>query len=175
MVMAAAAPPRDQPASARPSTERLTIADACGILNRMVEQHRDRLDAVFGALSDRTRRRMLRLLAQRERSVGELAAPFEMSLAAASKHIKVLESAGLVRREIEGRSHRVRLEAAPLHAGVEWLRHYERFWSASLDRLSALLQAEDAAAPAAARPAPRPRPRRTNPGSTSAKRRRGET
>ncbi len=104
------------------------------------------LDALFAALSDRTRRAMLGALASGERSVGELAAPFDMSLAAASKHIRVLESAGLVKREVQGRTHRVRLDAHPLHAGAEWLRHYERFWAQRLDALEALLQAEDRAA-----------------------------
>lgn len=107
------------------------------------------LDDVFAALSDRTRRDMLARLAEGERSVGDLAAPFAMSLAAASKHIKVLEAAGLVKREVQGRTHRVRLDAQPLHAGMEWMRHYERFWTRSLDALAALLEAEDrAAAPA---------------------------
>lgn len=104
------------------------------------------LDAVFAALSDRTRRGMLARLAEGERSVGDLAAPFAMSLAAASKHIKVLEAAGLVRREVLGRTHRVHLDAQPLHAGMEWIRHYEAFWSRSLDALAALLGAEDRAA-----------------------------
>ena len=104
------------------------------------------LNDLFAALSDRTRRAMLGALAGGERSVGELAAPFDMSLAAASKHIKVLEAAGLVKREVQGRTHRVRLDAHPLHAGVEWLRHYERFWTLRLDALESLLQAEDRAA-----------------------------
>lgn len=103
-----------------------------------------RLDEVFGALSDRTRRDMLRRLAAREHTVGELAAPFDMTLAAASKHIKVLENAGLVRRTVQGRSHLCRLHAQPLHAGLEWLRHYERFWDQRLDALEAALR-EDAA------------------------------
>lgn len=100
-----------------------------------------RLDAVFAALADPTRRAMLRQLASGEHSVGALAAPHAMSLAAASKHIKVLESAGLLQRRVDGRTHQVRLDAAPLHAGLEWIRHYERFWSDSLDRLAALLEA----------------------------------
>ncbi|MBB5207645.1 ArsR/SmtB family transcription factor [Chiayiivirga flava] len=106
----------------------------------------DRLDAVFHALADPTRRAMLQRLATREHNVGDLAAPFAMSLAAASKHIQVLERAGLVQREVQGRRHICRLDAAPLHRGVEWLRHYERFWNARLDALDALLRAEDAAA-----------------------------
>ncbi|NZA27368.1 winged helix-turn-helix transcriptional regulator [Luteimonas sp. SJ-92] len=108
----------------------------------MVERSPERLDAVFQALSDRTRRAMLQRLAEGEASVGELALPFDMSLAAASKHIQVLERAGLVRRTVEGRTHRVRIDAHPLHAGAEWLRHYERFWNQRLDALAALLAAE---------------------------------
>ncbi len=112
-----------------------------------------RLDGVFRALSDRTRRDMLRSLSQREHSVGELAAPFHMSLAAASKHIKVLERAGLVRREIWGRTHVCRLAADPLAHVQRWLAFYEQFWTARLDVLEALLKAEDnpAAGKAAAR------------------------
>jgi len=115
-----------------------------------------RLDAVFGALSDPTRRAMLRDLANRPRTIGELAAPFDISLAGASKHIQVLERAGLVQREVQGRVHTCRLDARPLHAGAEWIRHYERFWNQKLDVLEALLRAEDAAKPAA-------KPRRTPP------------
>jgi DNA-binding transcriptional ArsR family regulator len=106
----------------------------------MVEQHP--LDTVFHALGDATRRRMLADLSAGERSVGQLAEPFAMSLAAASKHIKVLESAGLIRREIRGRTHLCRLEPAPLASAAAWLRFYERFWTNSLDRLEQLLQAE---------------------------------
>jgi len=104
----------------------------------MVEQHA--LDAVFHALADGTRRAMLERLSQGPQSVGELAQPFDMSLAAASKHIQVLERAGLVHRQIEGRSHKCSLQAAPMHAGAEWLRHYERFWNQRLDALERLLK-----------------------------------
>ncbi|QQP96838.1 ArsR/SmtB family transcription factor [Lysobacter enzymogenes] len=113
----------------------------------MVDYHSERLTAVFHALADPTRRAMLRQLADGERNVGELAGPFEMTLAAASKHIKALERAGLVRREVRGRIHVCRLDAEPLHGGFEWLRHYERFWNHRLDDLEALLRAEDAAKP----------------------------
>ncbi|UHQ25073.1 metalloregulator ArsR/SmtB family transcription factor [Lysobacter sp. 5GHs7-4] len=118
----------------------------------MVNNHSERLDAVFHALADPTRRAMLRSLSDRARSVGELAAPFDMSLAAASKHIKVLEGAGLVRREIQGRTHVCRLDARPMHGGMEWMRHYERFWNERLDALDALLQAEDRALAATGKP-----------------------
>lgn len=102
------------------------------------------LDAVFHALGDATRRRMLAELADGERTVGELAAPFEMSLAAASKHIRVLEKAGMVRREVRGRTHLCRLDPGPLASAHEWLSFYERFWSGRLDALERLLRADDA-------------------------------
>ena len=108
----------------------------------MVEYTKPPLDAVFHALADGTRRSILERLAQRPHNVGELAAPLEMSLAAASKHIQVLERAGLVRREIHGRAHVCSLDAAPMHAGLEWLRHYEAFWNQRLDQLEALLRQE---------------------------------
>lgn len=121
----------------------------------MVEHNSQRLDAVFRALADPTRRAMLRDLSQRPRSVGELAQPFEISLAAASKHIKALEHAGLVQREVRGRIHMCRLDAGPLHDGMEWIRHYEKFWNQKLDVLEALLRAEDRAAkPTASRKPP---------------------
>ncbi|GAB2494282.1 hypothetical protein GCM10027084_04690 [Pseudoxanthomonas sangjuensis] len=127
----------------------------------MVDKSPEQLDAVFRALADPTRRAMLRELAARPRTVGELAAPFDISLAGASKHIQMLERAGLIRREVQGRVHTCRLDAQPLHAGMEWIRHYERFWNARLDVLEALLAADEAAKPAAARPARKPRnPRR---------------
>lgn len=109
----------------------------------MVEQHSGALDAVFHALSDATRRAMLHELTRGERSIGELAAPFSMSFAGASKHVKVLERAGLVRRRVAGRTHYCRLEAARLAEAEAWLRHYERFWTRHLDQLEALLKAED--------------------------------
>jgi len=86
---------------------------------------------------------MLRDLASGERTVGELAGPFAMSLAAASKHIKVLEGAGLIRREVRGRRHVCRLDPAPLASAHEWLGFYERFWTSRLDLLEQLLRDED--------------------------------
>jgi DNA-binding transcriptional ArsR family regulator len=109
----------------------------------MVELETPRLDTVFHALGDGTRRRMLRTLAGGERTVGELAKPFAISLAAASKHIKVLEGAGLIRREVRGRTHICRLEPGPLASAHQWLAFYERFWSGRLDVLERLLRSED--------------------------------
>ncbi len=104
------------------------------------------LDGVFHALADPTRRAMLRSLAAGERNIGQLAQPFAMSFAAASKHVKVLEGAGLVRRRVRGREHVCRIEARPLGAADEWLRHFEGFWNDQLDGLAALLREEDQAA-----------------------------
>ena len=112
----------------------------------MVVQNSTSLDAVFHALADPTRRAMLCSLASGQRTIGELAAPFRMSLAAASKHVRVLEAAGLIRRRVVGRSHLCRLEPAPLAAANEWLRFYERLWTEQLDALDTLLKAEDQAA-----------------------------
>ncbi|QDZ00763.1 helix-turn-helix transcriptional regulator [Nitratireductor mangrovi] len=108
----------------------------------MVEQS-ERLDAIFHALADGTRRGMLAQLAIGEHSVGDLAAPHTMSFAGASKHVKVLERAGLVRREVRGRTHWCRLEAARLAEAQAWLKHYERFWTERLDTLAALLEGKD--------------------------------
>ena len=110
----------------------------------MVELQEAQLSTVFHALGDITRRRMLRLLADGEHTVGQLAEPFHMSLAAASKHIKALESAGLIRREVQGRIHLCRLNAGPLAAAHEWLAFYERFWHERLDRLEELLRSDSA-------------------------------
>ena len=111
----------------------------------MVELDAPHLDTVFHALGDATRRRMLRALAEGERTVGQLAEPFAISLAAASKHIKALEHAGLIRRDIRGRTHVCRLEPGPLASAQQWLGFYERFWTGRLDALEALLRQDDAA------------------------------
>ena len=105
----------------------------------MVEE---RLDTTFGALADPTRRGMLANLALGDKSIGELAAPFEMSFAGASKHVKVLEDAGLVARRKQGRIHVISLEARPLEEAERWLRQWERFWNARLDRLEAAINAD---------------------------------
>jgi len=110
----------------------------------MVELQAPQMNSVFHALGDATRRHMLRDLAGGERTVSQLAQPFAISLAAASKHIKVLESAGLLRREVRGRTHLCRLDPGPLASAHEWLSFYERFWSNRLDLLEELLRAEDA-------------------------------
>lgn len=101
----------------------------------MVDFPSERLDDIFHALADPTRRAMLRSLAGQERTITELAAPFSMSLAAASKHVKVLERAGLVRRTVSGRTHRCRLAPLPLEAAQSWLSFYQQFWNDRLDAL----------------------------------------
>jgi DNA-binding transcriptional ArsR family regulator len=100
----------------------------------------NRLDTVFHALADPTRRGMLARLALGETSVGELADPFSMSLAGASKHVKVLEQAGLVERKKVGRTHWCSLNAGPLAEAEKWLRQWEKFWNVRLDRLQAIIE-----------------------------------
>src|SRR5260221_13141896 len=98
----------------------------------MVELQAPQLNSIFHALGDATRRRMLRELASGERTVGELAKPFAISLAAASKHIKALESAGLIRREIRGRTHLCRLDSGALASAHQCVSFYHRFWTSRL-------------------------------------------
>ena len=101
------------------------------------------LDAVFHALSSEPRREMLSSLAAGERTVGDLASPFDISLAAVSKHLKVLEGAGLVERRVQGRTTVCRLRAEPLAEVRAWVEFYERFWTSRLDRLQALLTEDE--------------------------------
>ena len=111
------------------------------MLNHMVEHA---LDTTFHALADPTRRGMLASLALGEKSIGELAQPFAISFAGASKHVKVLEGAGLIARRKVGRMQVCRLQPEPLAQAELWLRQWERFWVNRLDRLEALIQAEKA-------------------------------
>lgn len=99
------------------------------------------LDQIFSALSDATRREMLSRLAERDMPVWELAAPFEMSKPAITKHLKVLESAGLMQRSVQGRTHICRLISEPLVNVADWVAFYERFWNNKLDGLDAFLNA----------------------------------
>lgn len=96
----------------------------------------DRLDAVFHALGDRTRRALLARLAKRPAMITELARPFDMSLPAVSKHIRVLQSAGLVRRAVDGRMHQCSFNGEPLATVEDWLRHYRHFWQGGLESLA---------------------------------------
>ncbi len=127
----------------------------------MVDLKPAALDTVFHALGDPTRRHMLRALSGGQRTVSELAEPFAMSLAAASKHIKALEHAGLIRREVRGRTHLCRLEPGPLASAHEWLGFYERFWTERLDALEQLLREEVAREQAAAKARPTSSRRKT--------------
>jgi len=136
------------------------------------------LDGVFGALADPTRRGILaRLAAEGDTSTLALAEPFDMSLPAVSKHLGVLERAGLLERRVEGRERRCRLVAAPLRGAFEWLAFYERFWNFQLDRLEAFLDKTSSATAAQQRkdsrwtPSNRPQ-RRTSPSRGSSGQRR---
>jgi DNA-binding transcriptional ArsR family regulator len=106
----------------------------------MVEQ---RLDSTFRALADPTRRGMIASLALGEKSIGELAEPFAMSFAGASKHVKVLEDAGLIARRKVGRTHLISIDAKPLEEAERWIRQWEKFWNTRLDRLEALIERDN--------------------------------
>jgi len=101
----------------------------------MVEYKSSRLDALFGAMSDATRRAILARLAQSDARVTELASAFTISLNSTSKHIRVLERAGLVTRSVQGRDHVLSLNAGPMAEAAGWMEFYRRFWT---DRLAAL-------------------------------------
>ncbi len=109
------------------------------MINFMVNNPPKSLDVVFSALSDPTRRAILERLARSQASVTELAAPFDMSPPAISKHLRVLEHARLIAREREGRIHHMRLNARAMKDAAEWLGHYRQFWTGQLDNLAAYL------------------------------------
>jgi len=100
----------------------------------MVEYYSRGLDRTFGALADPTRRRILAQLAKGEECVTDLARPYSISLAAVSKHVIVLEKAGLVKRRRHGRVHSLTLEAKPMQEAQEWINRYRAFWEGNLDR-----------------------------------------
>lgn len=116
------------------------------IYNHMVMERIDSirqtlsLDAVFAALADPTRRAILSRLAAGQASVNEIAAPFEMSQPAVSKHLKVLEQAGLIQRDVDKQRRPARLKAEPMAAAVSWLEEFKHFWSSSFDQLDGLLE-----------------------------------
>ncbi|CAM2069642.1 Winged helix-turn-helix transcriptional regulator [Sulfidibacter corallicola] len=103
-------------------------------------QQSQNLDVVFAALADPTRRAILSRLATGEASVNEIAAPFEMSQPAVSKHLKVLERAGLIERNVDKQRRPARLKAEPMEAAVRWLEEFKQFWSSSFDQLDDLLE-----------------------------------
>jgi DNA-binding transcriptional ArsR family regulator len=106
----------------------------------MVKYSTSVLDLTFSALADPTRRRILRHLARGDQCVTDLARPYSMSLPAVSKHLRVLENAGLVRRRRRGRVHSLRIQAAPLGRACRWIEEYRRFWEGNLDRLGGFLK-----------------------------------
>jgi DNA-binding transcriptional ArsR family regulator len=108
----------------------------------MVKSSAAQLDSIFHALSDPTRRSILRTVAVSEKTVGELARPYQVSLAAVSKHLKVLESARLITREKRGSFQVVRLNAQSLKTAEEWLSYYEQFWNQRLDALQNLFEGD---------------------------------
>jgi DNA-binding transcriptional ArsR family regulator len=110
---------------------------------RSAAMNDDKLDAVFSALGDPTRRRILMRLAAGPASVSELAQPFAMTLPAVSKHLRVLERAGLMRREREGWYHRCYLEARPLQSAASFLARYQPFWERTLDELARYVESSD--------------------------------
>ncbi len=105
----------------------------------MVASQSDALSAAFQAMADPTRRAILERLAAGEATAGELAAPFRISLPAVSKHLKVLEGAGLLIRQRDGRVHRCRLDPAPMKQAVDWIEIHRRFWEARFDSLARYL------------------------------------
>ena len=117
----------------------------------MGEYRAVQLDDTLIALADETRRRILRGLAAGEARVTEVAAPFEISLNSVSKHIRLLERAGLVRRRVVGRDHFLALEPKPFDELTQWMSRTREFWNSRLDHLEAALRAEDAIATAASR------------------------
>lgn len=121
----------------------LTLHTYTSIINHMVKYTTYSLNKVFAALSDPTRRAILERLAQGDASVSELAAPFAMSLPAISKHLRVLEQAGLIARTRDGRVHRLRLVTQPLHDAAAWIVQYQRFWEDQLDALADYLSNTD--------------------------------
>ncbi len=108
-------------------------------LNTAVEKRELRLDEVYGAIADPTRRAILAALAGGDANIGSLAERFPISLNGVSKHVKVLEKAGLVERTIRGREHWLHLEAGPLREAARWLEHYRGFWGARLEALEAFV------------------------------------
>jgi len=109
------------------------------VLNHVVKHPAPRLDAVFAALADPTRRAILSTLARGEATVGELAAPFDVSLPAISRHLRVLEGAGLLTREREGRLRRCRPLVGPIEEAAGWMTEYRRYWEEHFDALAAYL------------------------------------
>ena len=105
------------------------------------------LDQVYGAIADPTRRAILNVLAEGDTNVGSLAERFPISLNGVSKHVKVLERAGLVERTVQGREHRLRLNAEPMQEAARWLEHYRKLWNTRLDALEGYLMGKAGTSP----------------------------
>lgn len=129
-------------ATARPPriTLPLTARTSCETINQMVNRSTTVLDGLFGALADPTRRAIVRRLRRGEASVSEIAAPLPMSAPAVSRHLRILEGAGLVERRVEGRVHHLRLVPAALSPAAAWIEEQRRFWADRLDALAAHLE-----------------------------------
>lgn len=108
----------------------------------MVKYNATTLNATFAALADPTRRRILESLSHQQMRVTDLAEPFAMSLPAVSKHLRVLEDAGLLKRSRMGREHHIELEPRPMKDALQWIEQYRKFWEGSLDALAAYLEEE---------------------------------
>jgi len=121
-------------------------------------QYQPSLDTTFAALADPTRRAILARLVERDFAVGELAQPFDMSLPAVSKHLRVLERAGLVRRDKVSRIVRCRLQAKPMQEAARWLDTYQRFWTDKLEALDRYFAATSSGETTPPTPAPAPAP-----------------
>lgn len=113
------------------------------IVNNMVKHNSTSLDTTFSALSDSTRRNILARLAEGPATVSEIAEPFDISLPAISRHLRVLEQAGLMTRKVEGRVHTCRLNAQPLREASGWLGAYQDFWEGQFDSLAQFLAEND--------------------------------
>ena len=109
----------------------------------MVNYKEQQLSQIFSALADPTRRAMLTRLGDGEMSIADLSQPFAITKSAVTKHIKVLENSGLLKRTIDGRAHYCRLQAEPLKQASEWMRFYEQFWNDKFDALDVFLTEED--------------------------------
>jgi DNA-binding transcriptional ArsR family regulator len=110
----------------------------------MVNYKEQQLNQIFSALSDPTRREMLKRLQSEDMSVADLSSPFPISKSAITKHVKVLENAGLLKRTVDGRVHNCHLEPEPLKQVSDWMKYYEQFWSNKLDALDAFLAKDEA-------------------------------
>ena len=113
------------------------------IFNQMVKYQENELDDIFRALADSTRRGILVQLEQGEKTVLELAEPYEMSLPAVSKHLKVLERAKLIRRKVNGRVHKITANPEQIKTAFEWLKYHQDFWMNNFNNLKTLLESED--------------------------------